>query len=141
MNILLIPFFLILQACQTGEAFNFEQQGQASYYANALAGQTTANGETYHPDSLTAAHRHLPLGTEILVINPENQIQIRLKVNDRGPYHGRRILDVSRRAADSLGLIQDGVAEVIIKASLPQEIADSLNQELNSTSGNVKQAK
>lgn len=135
----MLIFFLVgcsvLQACQQGsEEYNFEQKGAASYYASVLSGEITANGDTYHPDSLTAAHRHLPLGTEILVINPQNQKQIRLRVNDRGPYHQERILDVSRRAADSLGFLKEGVARLIIKASLPPQLADSLNQLLHTDS-------
>ncbi len=129
--------FIIL-ACQSGikpeeVRYNFEQKGKASYYANSLAGRPTASGETYHPDSLTAAHRHLPFGTEILVINPKNQRQLRLRVNDRGPFHKKRILDISRRAADSLGIVQHGVGEVIIKTSLNPQLADSLQQLLTIT--------
>jgi rare lipoprotein A len=119
---------LFLCACQHGakEAYNYREEGVVSYYANVLAGEATASGETYHPDSLTAAHRHLPLGTEILVINPQNQRQIRLRVNDRGPFHEERILDVSRRAADSLGFLEEGVAQVILQAALSPQLADSL---------------
>ena len=120
----------LLLACQTEDSapnYNFVQEGKASYYANSLAGQKTASGAIYHPDSLTAAHKHLPLGTQILVINTANDRQISLKVNDRGPYHQERILDVSEKAADSLSFKEEGIVEVIIKADLPDPIADSLN--------------
>ncbi|WPP52946.1 septal ring lytic transglycosylase RlpA family protein [Catalinimonas niigatensis] len=124
--------YAIIQACQPFvEKYNFSQEGKASYYANVLNGKPTASGEAYHPDSLTAAHRYLPLGTVILVVNPRNQRQIRLRVNDRGPYHRSRVLDVSRSAADSLGFLDDGVAHVHIKALLSPQLADSLSQQLN----------
>lgn len=121
---------LLLCACQPGveEAYNFREEGVASYYANVLAGEATASGEAYHPDSLTAAHRHLPLGTEVLVINPQNQRQILLRINDRGPFHQERVLDVSRRAADSLSFLEEGVAQVILQAALSPQLADSLTQ-------------
>lgn len=132
----------LIFACQpTAEAevekYNFSQEGNASYYANVLSGEPTASGEAYHPDSLTAAHRHLPLGTEILVINPQTQQQILLRVNDRGPYHKERMLDVSRRAADSLGFLEEGVEKVIIRASLDSQLADSLTQLLTNGQSTV----
>ncbi len=115
-------------ACQPEPAYNFVQQGNASYYANILKGKPTASGQLYHPDSLTAAHRSLPLGTMVLVINPKNKKQIQVTINDRGPFHSKRIIDLSRCAADSLRILHQGTAPVMIKAMLPQTIADSLNR-------------
>ncbi|MEK6478460.1 septal ring lytic transglycosylase RlpA family protein [Catalinimonas sp. 4WD22] len=130
----LILLFVILACHEKSEySYNFEQEGIASYYASSLRGNPTASGEAYHPDSLTAAHRYLPLGTEILVINPKNGREVILKVNDRGPFHGKRILDVSFRAADSLGIIDRGVAKVVIKAALNPALAEELSRQLKST--------
>jgi rare lipoprotein A len=130
-GIILIWIF-ILTACQSAPDYNFVQQGKASYYADFFEGRTTASGDIYYPDSLTAAHRHLPLGTEILVINQQNQKQIRVKVNDRGPYYGKRILDLSRKAADSLDFRHEGLTQVTIKASLSPSTADSITSLLES---------
>ncbi|MDF9798681.1 rare lipoprotein A [Catalinimonas alkaloidigena] len=128
----LFLLFVILACHKKAEhPYNFIQEGIASYYASSLSGNHTASGEVYHPDSLTAAHRYLPLGTEILVINPKNHKQVLLKVNDRGPFHGKRILDISHRAADSLGIINKGVAKVIVKAALRPDVAEKLSLQLN----------
>ena len=116
-------------ACSLASSYNFVQEGTASYYANSLQGQPTASGALYHPDSLTAAHRSLPLGTEAVVINPTTQRQVRVTINDRGPFHSRRIIDLSHRAADSLGILRSGVGDVIIKAQLPPEVAAQLQKE------------
>ncbi|MFP4291262.1 MAG: septal ring lytic transglycosylase RlpA family protein [Cyclobacteriaceae bacterium] len=118
---------LVYPACQQETAYNFIQQGSASYYADLLAGKKTASGELYHPDSLTAAHLYLPLGTEVLVTNLKNKRQLRVRINDRGPYHKQRILDLSRKAADSLSFLREGITQVEIRAILPQATADSLN--------------
>ena len=117
----------LLAACQAKD-YNFEQTGLASYYADFFTGRTTASGDTYHPDSLTAAHKHLPLGTKILVTNLENQEQLVARVNDRGPYHGDRILDLSKRAADSLNFKKDGLTRVKIQARLSPSVSDSLKR-------------
>lgn len=129
MNTSILLLLLIAYApLPTDSTYNFTQTGRASYYANSLHGRPTASGALYHRDSLTAAHRHLPFGTELRVINPANGHQITVVVNDRGPYHPRRIVDLSRSAADSLGLLQQGVGKVVIKAQLPPAIADQLQK-------------
>lgn len=127
--------WLMVLACSSRVAeepvYNFTQSGKASYYANSLAGNRTASGALYHPDSLTAAHRYLPFGTKVKVINPANQREVTVIVNDRGPYHPRRIIDLSRAAAQKIGIIQAGVATVTVKAKLPPSVADSLKKQLN----------
>ncbi|WKN41552.1 septal ring lytic transglycosylase RlpA family protein [Tunicatimonas pelagia] len=127
---LLLGIWLLMLACssQVAEkpAYNFTQRGKASYYANSLAGNRTASGEVYHPDSLTAAHRHLPFGTKVQVINPATKQEVTVTINDRGPYHASRIIDLSRAAAQQIGIIQAGVAPVTVKAILSTEVADSL---------------
>jgi|TARA_R100000081_G_C4637989_1_gene76409 rare lipoprotein A len=81
----------------------------ASWYGPYFHGRTTANGETYNMYGLTAAHKTLPFGTELRVCY-EGCVDVR--INDRGPYIGARELDLSKGAADAIGLIEPGVANV-----------------------------
>ena len=88
--------------------------GIASWYGEEFAGRTTANGEIFDPTQLTAAHRTLPFGTVIDVTNAKTQQSVRVRVNDRGPYIGNRVLDLSYAAAQQIGLIEPGTGEVQI---------------------------
>jgi rare lipoprotein A len=88
--------------------------GVASYYADVLEGRRTASGEPYDPGSLVAAHRHLPFGTILRVTNPGNGRSVEVRVIDRGPFTEGRVLDVSRSAAEALGMIRQGVVVVRI---------------------------
>lgn len=87
--------------------------GESSWYGDELRGNPTASGEPFNPDGLTAAHRTLPLGTVILVEYDGKQVQVR--INDRGPFHGDRILDLSEEAARQLGFKDLGAADVCFK--------------------------
>lgn len=98
--------------------WNYQETGMASYYAEALSGRNTANGEIYHPDSLTAAHRSLPFGTVILVEEIASGRKVKVRVNDRGPYMDNRIIDLSNAAARELGIIKKGVSKVRLKARI-----------------------
>ena len=101
------------------------QKGIASYYHDSLHGMKTASGERYHRGRLTAAHKTLPLGTKIQVTDTRTGRSIVVKVNDRGPFAKGRILDLSREAADELGIIKKGVASVelkVVRSSLRSEI-------------------
>jgi rare lipoprotein A len=89
--------------------------GVASYYASSLAGRRTASGERYDPRSLVAAHRQLPFGTRLRVTNPANGRSVEVRVIDRGPFTRGRVLDLSRSAAEELGMIRRGVASVRIE--------------------------
>lgn len=91
------------------------QKGKASYYHDSLHGNPTASGEPYDRNALTAAHRSLPFGTEILVRNLKNGRTVRVTVNDRGPFVSGRIVDLSRRAAEEIALVQDGVTDVTLE--------------------------
>jgi rare lipoprotein A len=87
--------------------------GQASYYHDSLAGNVTANGETYELDVYSAAHRSLPFGTILRVTRVSTGDWVLVRVNDRGPFGRKtRILDLSRIAAESLGMLRAGVVEV-----------------------------
>lgn len=86
--------------------------GTASYYGAKFHGRRTASGEKFDMHAMTAAHRTLPFGTLVEVTNPRNGKTVTVRINDRGPFHGNRILDVSRAAATELGLIQRGSGTV-----------------------------
>ncbi|KPP92881.1 septal ring lytic transglycosylase RlpA family protein [Erythrobacter sp. HL-111] len=86
--------------------------GAASYYGNELAGNPTASGELFDPEQLTAAHRTLPLGSKVRVTNPANGESVVVRINDRGPFHGNRVIDLSFAAAREIGLLRTGVAQV-----------------------------
>ena len=90
------------------------QRGWASVYSEHLNGKRTASGERYDSNSLTAAHRTLPLGAEVRVTNLDNGKSVRVRVNDRGPHVQGRIVDLSSRAAAVLGM-RSGVARVKIE--------------------------
>lgn len=86
--------------------------GQASWYGPGFHGRTTANGERYNQHGLTAAHKSLPFGTRIKVTNKNNGRTVVVRVNDRGPYAGGRVIDLSAGAAGILGMMGSGVAPV-----------------------------
>jgi rare lipoprotein A len=90
-------------------------QGQASWYGGEFHGRRTSSGEVFNGNSLTAAHRNLPFGTRIKVTNMNNGKAVVVRVTDRGPFAGRRVLDVSRGAATVLGMLQSGVAKVRVE--------------------------
>ena len=91
------------------------QQGIASYYHDSLHGLKTASGQRYNKNRLSAAHKTLPLGTQIKVTDTRTGRSIIVKVNDRGPFVKGRVLDLSREAAKELGIIKKGVAKVELK--------------------------
>lgn len=98
---------------------SFEQVGAASFYADRFHGRRTANGETYDKEELTAAHRDLPFGSLLEVTNLDNGKTVRVRVNDRGPFHGRRVIDLSRAAAETLDFLRRGTTRVRIRALGP----------------------
>jgi rare lipoprotein A len=93
----------------------FTQTGKASFYANMFQGRTTANGEIFDQNKMTAAHRTLAFGTKVRVTNLTNKKSVVVTINDRGPFVRGRIIDLSRRAAKQLGFIHAGVAKVRIE--------------------------
>jgi rare lipoprotein A len=86
--------------------------GVASYYGAELAGHRTASGERFNPGLLTAAHRTLPLGSHVRVTNPANGKSVVVRINDRGPFHGGRVIDLSKSAAKEIGLVRRGSGRV-----------------------------
>ena len=101
----------------------YEEQGTASWYGggDGFAGRPTASGEIFDPTLLTAAHRTLPLGTWLEVENLENHQKVVVKVNDRGPFVRGRILDLSKAAANRIGMLGTGMAEVRLRSVDPDD--------------------
>lgn len=89
-------------------------RGVASWYGEEFAGRTTANGEIFDPLLFTAAHRTLPFGTVLDITNAKTQQTVRVRVNDRGPYIGNRVIDLSYAAAQKISLIEPGTGPVEI---------------------------
>ena len=90
-------------------------KGVSSYYGPKFHGKLTANGEVFDMYGLTAAHKSLPLNTIVRVTNLENEKNLILRINDRGPYVGDRILDCSYGAAKKLDFVNNGTTEVMIE--------------------------
>ena len=86
--------------------------GIASYYADKFNGRRTASGETFSNGAMTAAHRSLPFGSKVRVTNPANGRSVVVRINDRGPFHGNRLIDLSKSAASTLGIVQRGSGRV-----------------------------
>jgi rare lipoprotein A len=92
----------------------YQERGLASYYGKGFHGRTAANGDRFSQNEMTAAHRSLPLGTKVMVENRATGEQVEVKITDRGPYADtkRRIIDLSKAAADRMGIVEQGVAPV-----------------------------
>jgi rare lipoprotein A len=88
--------------------------GGASYYGDEFHGRRTANGEFYNRTEFSAAHRTLPFGTMVKVKNLANERTVLVRINDRGPFKPERVIDLSRAAAEELGMVQSGTANVEI---------------------------
>jgi rare lipoprotein A len=107
--------FLILILAYSMPAFAQVQTGKASFYADKFEGRPTASGEKYKHSKLTAAHKTLPFGTKIKVTNIANNLSVEVVVNDRGPYVDGRIVDLSKSAAEKLGFVNMGLADVTVE--------------------------
>ncbi len=105
------------------EDWNYDETGIASWYGEEFQGKYTANGEIFDLNGLTAAHRTLPLPSIVQVTELESGRSIRIRVNDRGPYDGGRILDLSRRAAQLLGFENQGTARVRVQLLFAESLA------------------
>jgi rare lipoprotein A len=103
-----------------------QETGIASWYGRAHQGRPTANGETYDRHKLTAAHRSLPFDTVVRVTNIENGKQVLVRINDRGPYRSGRIIDLSERAAQALGMREDGIVRVRLEVRQADQSAAAI---------------
>ncbi|MGM0444443.1 MAG: septal ring lytic transglycosylase RlpA family protein [Fibrobacterota bacterium] len=90
-------------------------RGHASWYGRKFHGRTTANGEKYNMRDMTAAHKTLPFGTIVEVTDPSTGRSVKVRINDRGPFVKGRIIDLSRKAADRLGIRERGTAPVEVR--------------------------
>lgn len=89
--------------------------GAASWYGPGFHGNKTASGERFNKHQLTAAHKTLKFGTRVKVTNPRNGKSVIVKINDRGPFVGKRIIDLSEKSADVIGLKNKGVGQVCLQ--------------------------
>ena len=89
--------------------------GPASWYGPGFHGRKTANGERFDQNALTAAHRTLPFGTKVRVTCNNTGKTVTVRINDRGPFHGNRVIDLSRGAASKIGIVGSGVGRVKIE--------------------------
>lgn len=133
LGIFIVPKFSLAQLAQSEPNYLadtasighglYYKKGIASYYHQKFEGRRTANGERYRRKLLTAAHRTLPFNTKVKITNPKNKKWVIVRINDRGPYHRKRLIDVSEKAAKHLGLLkQHGLCKVIV-----EEVPDSVN--------------
>ncbi|WP_298184134.1 septal ring lytic transglycosylase RlpA family protein [uncultured Pseudomonas sp.] len=109
---------LLLSACASQsqvDQHGYRAEGQASYYGARHHGKKTASGERFDQHALTAAHRSLPFGSRVQVTNLRNDRSVVVRINDRGPYAKRRIIDLSHKAAEQLGMLRDGVVPVRVE--------------------------
>lgn len=100
---------------ETSETDTFEE-GIASYYSDRFQGATTASGEPFDQQALTAAHPSLPLGTKVLVTRADTGQEVKVLINDRGPFVEGRIIDLSKQAARELGMLRRGTVPVQVTA-------------------------
>ncbi|HPI21501.1 MAG TPA: septal ring lytic transglycosylase RlpA family protein [Candidatus Kapabacteria bacterium] len=124
----LFIIILIIQSCSGAKRFSSASQsegktsyqsgdvfrGLASFYSDEFEGRQTANGEIYNKNKFTAAHKTISFGTKIKIRNLQNNLTTIVVINDRGPFVQGRVIDLSRAAAEQIGMIQQGVVEVEI---------------------------
>ena len=121
--LIILTGITVLSAAQTGN--DFRQEGIASWYGNEFDGRPTASGEIFNSTLLTAAHPTLPFGTILTVTNKQNNRQVTVRVNDRGPFVSARIVDLSKAAAEVLDMLSTGTAPVLLERSSSQSVAVS----------------
>ena len=109
------PYVIAGQTYVPQEAMNYRAEGHASWYGGDFHGRRTASGEVYNMNLLSAAHPTLPLPCYVRITNLENQRSIVVRINDRGPFHDNRVIDVSAQAAKLLGFYDKGIARVRVE--------------------------
>ncbi|NER59679.1 septal ring lytic transglycosylase RlpA family protein [Pseudomonas sp. MAFF212428] len=112
-----LALFTLLTGCASHDIDprGYDQTGTASYYGARHHGKRTASGEPFNQHGLTAAHRSLPFGTRVQVTNLANDRRVVVRINDRGPHTRGRLIDLSRAAAEQLGMIRSGTARVRVQ--------------------------
>lgn len=114
-RLFLTAVVIIIAGMVQAGAATAAQVGKASYYCCSFAGKLTANGERFNPNAMTAAHKTLPFGSLVRVVHTKTGRSVVVRINDRGPYAGGRIIDLSKGAAAKLGFVNSGVASVRIE--------------------------
>ena len=116
-----LALFSLLAGCASHDidSRGYDQTGVASYYGSRHHGKRTASGERFNQHGLTAAHRSLPFGSRVRVTNLANKRSVVVRINDRGPHIRGRLIDLSRAAAEKIGMIRSGTARVRV-----QELSD-----------------
>jgi rare lipoprotein A len=118
----LLTFFTFTTAFAPG--WGNEEYGKAGYYADSLHGRKTSSGEKYDKNAMTCAHKTLPFGTRVRVTRLDNKKSVIVRVNDRGPFSKGYVIDLSRRAATVIDMIDDGIARVKVEALEEDEAAE-----------------
>ena len=103
-------------ASQTIDPRGYKDTGGASWYGARHHGNRTASGERFNQNALTAAHRQLPFGTRVKVTNLDNDKSVVVRINDRGPHTRGRLIDLSRAAAEQIGMLRSGTAPVRVQS-------------------------
>lgn len=106
---------LIVALMVVGCAKSPPQVGAASWYGPGFRGKPTASGESFRPSRRTAAHRTLPFGTVVKVTRPDTGASVRVVINDRGPFVAGRVIDLSRKAAKKIDMIDAGVVKIELR--------------------------
>lgn len=112
-----LALFTLLAGCagHDTDPDGYDKTGTASYYGSRHQGKRTASGERFNQHGLTAAHRSLPFGSRVRVTNLANQRSVVVRVNDRGPHSRGRLIDLSRGAAQKIGMLRSGTARVRVQ--------------------------
>lgn len=112
-----LALFSLLAGCASHDVDprGYDQTGGASWYGARHHGKRTASGEPFNQNALTAAHRSLPFGARVLVTNLSNQRSVVVRINDRGPHQRGRLIDLSRAAAEKIGMLRSGTARVRVQ--------------------------
>lgn len=111
------------------QAKNYNKEGVASYYHRKFNGRKTASGERYNPALFTAAHKTLPINSYVLVTNLENNKQVVVRINDRGPFVKGRIIDLSKAAAKEIGLTAQGLGQVKVEGLQVNQLTQPLRKQ------------
>jgi rare lipoprotein A len=135
--IVLISVFLLISVSELNAQQTYKKVGLASFYADKFEGRQTANGEIYYHAKKTAAHRTLPFGSIVKVINTENNKYAVVRINDRGPFVDNRIIDLSKSIAQELDFVKKGIVKVKIELiastdDLPDKKSSTIKENNNS---------
>ncbi|MGI4977690.1 MAG: septal ring lytic transglycosylase RlpA family protein [Janthinobacterium lividum] len=139
-GLLCSAFLMTGQARAASDDGGWRQSGQASWYGGQHAGRRTSSGTIFNPTEMTAAHPSLPLGSRIRVTMRDTGDSVVVTVTDRQPDHGHRIIDLSRGAAERIGLASRGVGEVVLEPAgrvEPVEVADATDEAVDLAPGDA----